>query len=78
VTIEGEIRISDDRPQMLEERAQKYADALAGQLEDAKGNWGEGMYFPGAYEIKYGALRPGGKRFLKSVFLSFEVEARVD
>ena len=73
-TIEVEARVSGDSAETLEEQAQTYVDAVVSLLEESRGNWGDGVYYPGSYEIAYGALRPGGKRFLKSAHIAFDLE----
>ena len=77
-TIAVEARVTGDRSEGLEEQTQNYVDAIVALLEASKGNWEEGIYYPGTYEVVYGPLRPGGKRFLKTARVSFELEMHVD
>jgi hypothetical protein len=77
-SIAVEARVSSDRAEGLEDQTQTYVDAIVSLLEDSKGNWGDGIYYPGCYEVAYGALRPGGKRFLKTARVSFDLEVHTN
>jgi hypothetical protein len=69
-----EIRVSHDRLEAVEKEAQLYADAIAGVLDDNRGDWGDGSFFGGSYEINYGQIKHGGKNFIQTARVSFELE----
>jgi hypothetical protein len=69
-----EIRGSQERLDGLEERLRLYADAVAKTLENNRGDWGDGVYYAGGYEVAFGAVRQGGKNFLQTAKAAFEVE----
>lgn len=69
-----EVRHSQDRLEGLEERLQMCADAVAQTLEDARGDWGDGMYYAGGYEVAFGPVKRGGKNFIQAATVAFAVE----
>lgn len=73
-----EARVSKDRLEELDAELQRLAQAITNTLEAARGDWGEGLCYPGGYEVVYSPVRHGGKNFLQTAKISFEVEARQD
>ena len=41
------------------------------------GDWGQGMFFAGGYEVAFEPVRHGGKNFLQVAKVSFEVDLSV-
>ncbi|MCS6954154.1 MAG: hypothetical protein RMK57_16220 [Bryobacterales bacterium] len=73
-----EARVSKDRLEDLDAELQRLSEAIAHTLDTARGNWGEGLCYPGGYEVTYSPIRHGGKNFLQSAKIAFEVDARQD
>ena len=69
-----EIRYSQDRLEGLQGRLELYADAAAQMLDASRGDWGDGMFFAGAYEVAFGAVKHGGKNFIQPAKITFEIE----
>jgi hypothetical protein len=69
-----EVRCSQDRLQGLERALEQYSDAVCAVLDSARGDWQDGAFYTGGYDISYGAVRHGGKNFLQTAKVSFEVE----
>ena len=69
-----EIRVSNDRLEGVEHQLQLYADAITGVLDNNRGDWGNGAFFGGSYEINYGQVKHGGKNFVQTARVSFELE----
>ena len=46
-----ELRVSQDRLEGLETMLQVYADAVTRVLEESRGDWGDGVFYGGGYEI---------------------------
>jgi hypothetical protein len=69
-----EVRVSQDRLDALERRVQYYVDAVTAVLDGHRGDWGEGMYYAGAYEIVYSAVKHGGRNFLQVAKISIDVD----
>lgn len=69
-----EARISDDRVERLQEPLQQAVQAITNVLDRNRGDWGDGMFYGGAYEVKFEAARRGGRHFVQTARVSFELE----
>jgi hypothetical protein len=74
LTLVTEVRASQDRLEGLERTIQLYADAVMQVLDTNRGDWGDGMYYAGAYEVEFGAVKRGGRGFLQAARVRFEIE----
>jgi hypothetical protein len=70
----AEVRVSQDRIEGLEDQARLYAEGITRLLDANRGDWGEGMFFSGAYEVKFEPIQAGGKNFLQVAKVTFEVD----
>lgn len=68
-----EIRHSQDVLEGLESALELYADAAAQALDGTRGDWGGGMFYAGGYETAFGAVKKGGRGFLQSARIAFDV-----
>lgn len=73
-----EVRVSQDRLQALEAKLQLYVEAITQVLNESRGDWGQGLFYTGGYEVIFGAVKHGGRNFIKIAKVSFEVEASVN
>ncbi len=73
-----EARASQDRIEGLEERLSVYVDAITSLLDVSRGDLGQGMFYTGGYEVTFGAVKHGGKNFLQTAKVVFEVEISTD
>ncbi len=69
-----ELRLSQDRVEGLERKIQLYTDAVMQVLDQSRGDWGEGLFYAGGYEAAFGAVKRGGRNFLQTAKVTFEVE----
>lgn len=69
-----EVRVSQDRLDDIQRRLHLYVDAVTGVLERNRGDWGQGMFYAGGYEVGFGVVKHGGKNFVQSAKVSFDVE----
>jgi hypothetical protein len=76
--MEIDVRVSQDRLEGIERVSQLYAGAVTQTLTQIRGDWGQGLFFPGAYEISLGPVKHGGRNFIKSAKISFQVDASID
>ena len=60
-----EVRYSQDRLEGLENNTQACADAVCAILDDSRGDWGNGAFYSGGYEVSYEPVARGGKNFLQ-------------
>jgi hypothetical protein len=68
-----EARVSQERLEGIEQRTQVLADAITDVLDQSRGDWGEGMFFAGGYEVSYAPVKHGGRNFLQIAKVTFEV-----
>lgn len=69
-----EVRHSQDRLEGLEDRLQIYADAVTQTLQSAVGDWGDGMFYGGAYEVSFGPIKQGGQNFIQPATVTFALD----
>src|SRR5262249_35020052 len=70
----AEIRFSQDRVEGIEEQLRLYVDAVTQVLDANRGTWDEGVFFAGAYEVKFDPVQHGGRNFLQIARVTFEVD----
>jgi hypothetical protein len=68
-----EVRHSQDQLDGIEDALEQYTDAVTGALTANRGDWGDGMYFAGAYQVSFGAVKKGGRNFTQAAKITFEV-----
>lgn len=73
-----EVRVTCDRLEGLDQQLQLYAESVAQVLNNNRGDWGQGLYYTGGYEALFGAVKHGGRNFLKIAKVTFEVNASVN
>jgi hypothetical protein len=69
-----EVRVSYDRLDTLARDVQLYAAAAAETLDCHRGEWGTGMFYGGGYEVEFGPVKRGGKNFLQTAKIAFELD----
>jgi hypothetical protein len=73
VEIAVEVRHSQDRLEGMEEAIEGQTDAVAKALAASRGDWGDGMYYAGGYEISFGRVARGGKNYTQVAKVTFEI-----
>lgn len=68
-----EVRQSQDRLEGIQERLELYVDATMEMLNGCRGDWGDGMFYGGEYEVAFGPVKQGGKNYLQVAKVSFEI-----
>jgi len=69
-----EVRVSQDRLDQIETNLQAYVDVITQVLDNSRGDWGDGTFFDGGYEITFGGVKHGGRNFLQIAKVSFVLE----
>ena len=69
-----EARVSQDRLGGIEQQMQLYIDAITQVLDSNRGDWGEGMFYTGGYEVLFGPVKHGGKNFLQIGKVTLDVD----
>jgi hypothetical protein len=72
-----EVRVSRDRLEDVGRLVELYAEAATNVLDLQRGNWGEGMYYTGGYEVVFGGVKHGGKNFIQSARVTFDVDVSI-
>lgn len=69
-----ELRVTHDRIEEIDRLAHFYAGAVARVLEQNRGDWGNGMFYAGGYEVSFSPAKHGGKNYVQSAAVRFDVE----
>jgi hypothetical protein len=69
-----EVRHSQDGMETIEANLQIYVDAVCALLDDSRGDWGDGAFYTGGYDVVYEPVARGGKNFLQRAKIGFDVE----
>jgi hypothetical protein len=73
-----EARVSEDRLEDMETQVQLYVDAITQVLDASRGDWGDGVFYGGGYEVAYGGVKHGGRNFIQIAKVSFTLEISSD
>jgi hypothetical protein len=68
-----EVRCTQDRLEGIEGTVQMYAEAVTRVLEVSRGDWNDGMFYGGGYEVVFGQVKRGGRNFVQTAKVTFEV-----
>jgi len=69
-----DVRVSQDRLDDIERELGLYTEAVTDILDSHRGDWGQGMFYTGGYEVTFGATKHGGKNFVQVAKVVFEVD----
>src|SRR5258707_13100960 len=73
-----EVRVSQDRIEGLEKLLEIYIDTVTRILDQNRGDWGNGMFYTGGYEAVFGEMKHGGRNFIQTGKVRFEVAVSID
>lgn len=73
-----EVRHSQDGLDGLEAAVELYTDAVMRTLDMNRGDWGDGMYYAGGYQVVFGTVKHGGRNFIQVAKVAFEIAAGVN
>ena len=68
-----EVRHSQDRLEGLQNGLELYVDSVTQVLDAGRGDWGNGMYYTGGYEVALGAVKHGGRNFIQAAKITFQI-----
>lgn len=74
VRLAVEVRVSHERLEELGRMTELYAEAVTDVLDRSRGDWGGGLFYGGGYEVVFAAVRRGGKGFVQTAKIGFEIE----
>jgi hypothetical protein len=73
-----EVRMSQDRIEGLGKLLEIYVDTVTRILDQNRGDWGNGMFYTGGYEAAFGEIQHGGRNFIQTAKIRFEVAVSID
>jgi hypothetical protein len=68
-----ELRASQDRLAGLQDGLEFYADAVMQMLDASRGDWGDRMYYCGGYQVVFSPVKHGGKNYIQTAKVTFEI-----
>ena len=73
----AEVRHSENTIGSVQENLQTAVDAVCALLADSRGDWGNGAFYAGGYDVTYDPVVRGGKNFVQRAKVTFELEVSV-
>jgi hypothetical protein len=73
-----EVRHSQDRLDGIQNALELYVDSVTQILDGGLGDWGDGFYYPGGYSVSLGAVKHGGRNFLQTAKITFEIRVSIN
>ena len=69
-----EVRQTQETLSRIEQNTELYVDAVSALLGEARGDWGDGASYSGAYQVTYEPVVKGGKNFVQRAKVTFALE----
>jgi hypothetical protein len=69
-----EVRHSQDRLDGLQDALELYVDSVTQVLDGERGDWGNGLFYAGGYDVSLGAVKHGGRNFLQTAKILFQID----
>lgn len=73
-TLSVEVRVTHDRLERVAGAIHLYVDALTETLDANRGDWGDGQFYTGGYQVSFSAVKPGGKHYLQVAKATFDLQ----
>ena len=73
VSVAAEIWASDNLADQAGQWVHYYVEAVSGVMRANVGDWGDGLFFSGIYDVEFQAPKPGGFGYVKSAKLTFSL-----
>ena len=70
----AEVRVSQDRIELIEDRLRLYVEGVTQIIDEHRGCWEEGAFYAGGYEVSFDPVKQGGKYFVQVARVTFEVD----
>jgi hypothetical protein len=77
VDIVIEIRVSDDSPERIGQVTSREVEAVLRLLHIHRGQWADGVYFGGKYEVHFAPVKRGGTSLLQVSRIKLPVHIRL-
>jgi hypothetical protein len=72
-----EVRHSQDRLDGIQNALELYVDSATQMLDTERGDWGNGLFYSGGYSVSLGAVKHGGRNFLQSGKITFQIDVSI-
>jgi hypothetical protein len=72
-----DVRVTHERLEELGRQLELHAEAVTDVLDSHRGDWGGGIFYTGGYEVTFGGMKHGGKNFIQSAKVAFEVDVSI-
>lgn len=72
-----DVRVTHDQAAGVERLLHLYTAAVLRSLDQHRGDWGEGLFYAGGYEVDFPALKPGGKRYVHTATVRITVDVSI-
>jgi hypothetical protein len=73
-----EVRMSQDRIEGVTKLLLAYVETVTRILDQNRGDWGSGMFYTGGYNVGFGQMENGGRNFIQTGKITFEVSVSID
>ena len=73
-----EVRVSHDHISEVEQDLGLYVDAVTQVLDLNRGPWNGAMFYGGGYEVKFDAVKHGGRNYLQTAKVTFSLDVSID
>jgi len=72
-----DVRLTHEHLDELGRQLELHAEAVTDVLDSHRGDWGGGIFYTGGYEVTFGGMKHGGKNFIQSAKVAFEVDVSI-
>ncbi len=69
-----ELRASEATAALTASSLQKYVEGVLQVLHTSRGDWGEGVFFGGLYEVSFQPAKKGGRNYVQTAKVSLSVD----
>lgn len=73
-----EVRVSQDRLENIDTNLHAYVDAVTQVLNSSRGDWGDGVFYSGGYEVSFGGVKQGGRNFIQIAKVGLVLDVSAD
>lgn len=73
-----EVRNSQDRVDDVQNGLEVNVDAVMQVLDSNRGDWSDGMFYAGGYQVAFGPVKQGGRGFIQTAKITFEIGVSIN
>jgi hypothetical protein len=72
-----DVRVTHDRATDLQQSVAFYVEAVTDVLQRHRGDWGDGVFYTGGYEVAFHPVKRGGKNYLQTALITLEAHISI-